>query len=318
MRWHKIYITIPFLIGMLAACSSTTKKAVGMDEQGNYMHGNNELPLPEVPSTLRTAPERADYILTHFWDSLDVNNNVVVKDTAYLEQAFVNYLSIMPYAGTEKAAAQGIDNLLHKISSNNQLLNRLIYLTELYLREYDSPMRNDEIYLMFGDAILHDTNLPLAQRERIKYNMHMAALNQIGTKANDFNFNDLDGNITSLYSLNHHPYLVILFYDPSCESCDATEQELMSSGTIAHLIDNGDIDILAISVEGEEFEWKRKIQDLPFNWKHGFDDGNIRMENIYDLHSLPSLYLLDNDNTVILKDVNVNWLISRLETAEID
>ena len=41
----------------------------------------------------------------------------------------------------------------------------------------------------------------------------------------------------------------------------------------------------------------------PAEWFNGFDpDMVIRTETLYDVRAIPSLYLLDEDKTVIMKD----------------
>ena len=44
-------------------------------------------------------------------------------------------------------------------------------------------------------------------------------------------------------------------------------------------------------------------QDMPRQWIHGSDDDEyLYKHDIYDLHAIPSIYLLDKDKKVLLKD----------------
>ncbi len=52
------------------------------------------------------------------------------------------------------------------------------------------------------------------------------------------------------------------------------------------------------------FIWKKHLPEMPKNWIHGRDENEYPYKNnIYDLHAIPTIYLLDRNKRVILKDV---------------
>jgi hypothetical protein len=51
----------------------------------------------------------------------------------------------------------------------------------------------------------------------------------------------------------------------------------------------------------------------PDSWHNGFDpDLAIRNENLYNVRAIPSLYLLDDEKRVILKDAPESKMMSYL------
>ena len=50
-------------------------------------------------------------------------------------------------------------------------------------------------------------------------------------------------------------------------------------------------------------EWKKHLSEFPNEWINGYDKKfTIKEEQVYDLKAIPTLYLLDKDKTVLLKD----------------
>ena len=91
-----------------------------------------ELPLPSVPSTLRTAPERAAYVLTHFWDSMDFRDMLHCRNKAFLEQNFVNFVSLFPHASQE-ACALAVKRLMKAAETDTVVYALLAEMAEIYL-----------------------------------------------------------------------------------------------------------------------------------------------------------------------------------------
>jgi hypothetical protein len=63
------------------------------------------------------------------------------------------------------------------------------------------------------------------------------------------------------------------------------------------------IAVLNIYIDEDLEAWRSYMPIYPENWYNGFDpDFVIRMDQLYNVRAIPSLYLLDKDKTVIMKD----------------
>lgn len=310
MRILVITIILSFLSGhtsITAMNSSVSADTISQD-------AGYTVPLPEVPGTLRNPSERADYILQHFWDKLNIAQIVVPENQEAFEQAFSNFISVFPFA-SDNIILEGSIKRLINISQSDSILKDLMFdITERYLRDQESPIRNDEYYLLFAKEWEQLPDMTFTQKERLKYNTEMASINLPGNTANDFTFLLSDDTTTSLKNFGHNDYLLIMFYDPGCDRCMRTKEVLSNDAILNKLIDNGTLEVLAVAIDVEKPEWKESIETLPNKWTKGYDDGQIWMENSYELVSLPSLYLVDKSNKVILKDVMVNTLIDFFKT----
>ena len=77
-------------------------------------------------------------------------------------------------------------------------------------------------------------------------------------------------------------------------------------------VDAGNLTVLAIYTEGNLDVWKTTISELPKEWIVGTDREEIKQRCLYDLKAMPSLYLLDGDKKVILKDVSYRKICSEI------
>ena len=106
--------------------------------------------------------------------------------------------------------------------------------------------------------------------------------------------------------------LLLVFYDPECPSCHDVMMEMLHDKLLQQEVDAGNLTVLAIYTEGNLDVWKTTISELPKEWIVGTDREEIKQRCLYDLKAMPSLYLLDGDKKVILKDVSYRKICSEI------
>ena len=75
MRFKKIILIIGILL------FNTTIKALNNQEQ---------IILPTIPDSLTNPKDRADYLITHYWDNFNFMDTIY--ESLPIEQAFVDYI----------------------------------------------------------------------------------------------------------------------------------------------------------------------------------------------------------------------------------
>ncbi|MCM1092495.1 MAG: DUF5106 domain-containing protein [Lachnospiraceae bacterium] len=270
----------------------------------------DELPLPEVPTSLRTPGERAAYIVSHFWDGMDFSDTLRSRNNEFVEQNFVNYLSLFPHtpADTLKTA---VPRLMQHAEADTVAYNLLADLADKYLYDPESPMLDEESYIIFLESITGRGFMEASRRTRFDYELADAMKNRKGCKASDFDFIDSKGAKTSLYTSGDGKSMrILLFYDPDCDHCHEVIRELETSPVVNGMLREGKISIFAIYAEGDETVWNGAKNSLPAGWTNGYSpDNRVEMDDIYILRRTPTLYLLDSDNTVLLKDPTAEQII---------
>ena len=273
------------------------------------------LPLPNVPSSLRTPALRANYIVTHFWDALDFKADTLkTRNPDFMERNLANYLSLFPIADTA-ALVSAVETLATNAGEDAQSLSVLVELAGKYLYEPESPLYNEEHYAIFIDAFLH---APVREYER----MHLTAQRELirknrpGTVAADFTYQTPTGEQMRMRETGKGKPLLLLFYEPDCGHCMEAMEELKAMERLQAMVNRGDLTVLAVFPGFDDREtWRKTIGNLPSAWKVGFNDGTIYRENLYFIRSLPAIYLLDKHRRVVARNLSPEQLIYLLDPA---
>lgn len=262
-----------------------------------------ELPLPSVPASLRTPAARAGYVIGHFWDALDFADTLRTHDRDFMEQTFVNYLSLFPLADTV-ALRPAVAGLVGRVCSAPETLSLLLEMAGKYLYEQDSPMYDEEHYLLFADAFL---SVPMRGNgpQRLKMRREAVLKNRVGTRAADFAFETLSGRRMRLSEFARGRRTLLLFYDPDCAHCMEVMAGLASSKPLRTAVESGGTAVLAVYAgvgnDGREL-WRCTASKIPSSWTVGYDNGTVYGRDLYVLRNMPALYLLDAAGIVIAKN----------------
>lgn len=275
-----------------AACSANKDK----NEDRSQLEADSCLSLPVVPNTV-PQPEKVAYIIRHFWDAYDARRTAQSLDTAFMEQSFSNFIAILPY-GTEEKARQAVSGLVSKSAASAEAARLIAEIADDYLSHPNSPMRSEEIYLLFLREFAANGALPEDVRIRGKARLEEAMKNRPGMKAADFGMVMADGRRTTLRQAAAGDTTAVIFYDPDCEQCNQLKERLRREPQLIHYR------ILAVDVMGDRKRWEESRAMLPAGWQAAFATEAVDDE-LYHLPALPSIYLLDADGTVIVKDAGL-------------
>ena len=80
-------------------------------------------------------------------------------------------------------------------------------------------------------------------------------------------------------------------------------EQISGSPMLSEMIERGRLKILALYPDEDLTEWRNYRDHIPASWINAYDAGCLVRENgTYDLTAIPSLYLLDSDKRVLVKD----------------
>ena len=266
--------------------------------------------LPSVPSLLQTEEERTEYLCAHFWDNLDAADTLLLNDRTALEDFFVMYVSLLGQQD-KAAAARNVRSFLYsKIGDNESWAAAIMELATKYLYHVHSPLLNEELYIPFAQYAVERSFWNEADAMSFAFSLDVAQANRPGSVAADFSFVTADGEQRNMHSLQAR-YLLLFFNDPECDVCRGYKEALSSNGFMRALVEGGMLLPLMVYTEGVEDVWQQHKDEHPEGWLSVFDcDESIRMQRIYNLRAMPSLYLLDKDKSVIFKDIALEPLLA--------
>lgn len=261
--------------------------------------GSEVFPLPSVPDSLVTTESRANYLALHYWDNIDFNDPTIIGNEDISEQGFSNFISIMPYV-TQKEVA--FAEFVSKISLKPDVQDYFMAVAKKYLAESQSPVFNDELYIMMLQSLLSSDMLDSARRVKYSVILNTEMKNRVGEVATDFEFMLRDGERGRLSEINAK-YILVFFSDPDCDRCNSVKTQIDASAVVRIKLLLGDLALLSVCVEGDTDAWKRI--KTPDEWIDACDEkGAIYDQELYDIPGLPSFYLLDSSHRVILRDVH--------------
>ena len=85
--------------------------------------------------------------------------------------------------------------------------------------------------------------------------------------------------------------------------CKQLREQISGSPMLSEMIERGRLKILALYPDEDLTEWRNYRDHIPASWINAYDAGCLVRENgTYDLTAIPSLYLLDSDKRVLVKD----------------
>ena len=261
--------------------------------------GSEVFPLPSVPDSLVTTESRANYLALHYWDNIDFNDPTIIGNEDISEQGFSNFISIMPYV-TQKEVA--FAEFVSKISVKADVQDYFMAVAKKYLAESQSPVFNDELYIMMLQSLLSSDMLDSARRDKYSAILETEMRNRVGEVATDFEFMLRDGERGRLSEINAK-YILVFFSDPDCDRCNLVKAQIDASAVVRIKLLLGDLALLSVCVEGDTDAWKRI--KTPDEWIDACDEKcAIYDQELYDIPGLPSFYLLDSSHRVILRDVH--------------
>jgi len=136
-------------------------------------------------------------------------------------------------------------------------------------------------------------------------------------QANDFTYILASGEQQTLYAIQAEMVL-LYFYDPTCEDCHLLMSQLEASDIVNSLIDEKKLTVLAVYPDDDMETWNEYAGHIPPQWINGYDKGvKIHTEGIFLIKSFPTLYLLDKDKMIRMKEMTFEELegVLSIETS---
>lgn len=310
----KTYLNIFFLFLILCTACGNRKAS---DNQAEDIKSDSTkiFALPVIPALLNTPESRADYLVRHYWENVDFADTTYLDHREVMEQAWVDYIDIMKLV-PEETAISAIKQMYKDAGKKKKVFFYFTDLAEKYLYDPNSPMRNEELYIPVLDAMLESTVLNDTEKILPKGRRELAEQNRLGRQAEDFTYTLVSGKSGTLYGVKAD-YTLLFINNPGCHACEEGIKELKQAPAINKEFEAGNLKILSVYPDEDKEEWERHLSDFPKEWINGYDKKlMIKEKNLYDLKAIPTLYLLDKNKKVLLKDAVVGQIEQYLQQRQ--
>lgn len=312
-------LLLAFVAVLFPACGGKNDKDARVPLERSFP------PMPTVPSMITDANEAYEYIATHFWDgflgkSYPCDSSLVngVRDIE-VEKAFGMYVTLLENNCSRDFATKAMSSLfssIERFSRDNDSFDVFGFFEKTvpkYLYDPNSPVRDEDLYLPYVSGLSVSDLVSEDMKPAYLYDVSMCSINRIGTPAADFSFTDLKGRRHNLYDINAE-YILLFFSNPGCPACKEIIDEIEVNQVLNKFISDGYLAVVNVYIDRDIAEWKSYAVEYPSSWYSGYDqDYSIRSGVKYNVRAIPSLYLLDSEKNVVLKDAPEERIIQYLE-----
>lgn len=304
-------VIMPLLALLLVSCSGRSGK-----NNNTATARAAGFPYPEIPSYINGEDAVREYAAVHFWDIFFGSPQDYCRRQV-MEEAFANYAATLS-AAAPQARTKAQERLLrmadkcHSEWPEGGVLEFILASCDSFFNDPNSPFRDEECYLPVVDYILESESVEEASKARAAHLKPLLSLNRPSEVANDFTYTLKNGRKGTLHGIKADKTL-LFFSNPGCTNCKEITEALSGSSAVTELISTGKLRILNVYPDADLTEWYNYISHYPEEWIVGFDaEGILNGNTIYYLRAIPSLYLLDADKRVILKDAPLERILESL------
>lgn len=316
----KFYTIILAILSCIIVVSCSSSKKTQSDSTSDELVTQSQaivpdtFVLPEVPETITNPEERAKFVVLHYWDRFDFTNRNLIERPEITEQAFVDFINILSYVPQE-TMEESLKKTLEYAEKDSVMYVHFATLFEKYLYDPNSPFRNEEYYIPVLQSLVKSSVLKPEEKSKFDFQYELVMKNRVGDVAKDFTYTLTTGAAATLHSLKSE-FVLLMFSNPGCPTCTAVTERLTQSAELNNALSRNTparsmLTILTVYPDDDLNEWRAHLSEMPANWTHSYDKGMlITQKKLYDIKAIPTLYLLDKDKKVILKDTSIEAIES--------
>lgn len=258
--------------------------------------------VPVAPSMLSGQERIDDFYARNWWRDFDFGDTlqITLADSAAFIRLFSGWVQVL-----ERVPDVGpgcVEGVMSRASASKKCFDMFVMAAREVLADPNSPLRDDELYMPVLRVRIASPFTDEATRERCLNRLDILSQNRLGHKANNIRYTLADGFEGTLYGIKAE-YTLVFINNPGCEMCRTVREGICSSEILMKAVSSGRLKVLAIYPDQDLDEWLNYRSEMPKDWINGYDrECVMRTEGTYNLTAIPSLYLLDKDKTVLIKD----------------
>ena len=238
--------------------------------------------------------------LNNEFGEVQVNSDLMAK-AGHLIKEWQKVRNDNSEAGKAKAA-----ELMEKINAIEEETDsiRIAYI-KAHKNDMTPAMLMSQMYYNFDYKELVDfvnsgavwLNSPMV--DRMKKQVEAMGKRQPGVKYTDLEMNDTEGKLAKLSQwVGKGNYVLVDFWASWCGPCRAENPNVKKIYSKYH--DQG-LEIISISLDAKLDPWKQAIEKDQLPWIHISDlkGWNSVVTDVYEIHAIPQLFILDADNRIL-------------------
>lgn len=278
---------------------------------GRAVHLEQGHSTPTPPIHIDNPREGLSYMINHYWDGINLSDTTFLGNASMLEGVVADYLGLLVSADAPESLRLRILYPLETVPI--EYVPKVLNIYRQYLYDPGAPLEDEEVFKIVLAWAETSPKVPEGYQVTSREILRLLRLNEIGSQATEIVYTSPEGSKRRLSRILE-PYTLLFFGTYGCEVCAAAYDYLTGHPVVRQLADKKKLRLLYIYVQDDP---ERTLEALSpeLGWvETGRDtDGQITGTPLYDLKSSPTIYLLDKQKTVLLKNASLPQLINHLE-----
>lgn len=263
---------------------------------------------PVPPDTMVALQPRCDYIVARFWDRCNFDR--AMRNPEKFNSVFGDWVSIMQHASADTVFS-AVDKLLSRFEKKGPEMLQIASMAENWLYSDTSAIFSEELYLPFARAAADHKKLSRAEKGRFQLHRQIIESSGLNATLPNLEFTKPDGTPGHMYDVTTGSVLIFI-NDPDCGDCNMARVRLSADYNANELIRRGELTILSIYPDEATPEWCAEAARYPESWVVG---AMPDADSYFDLRTSPTLLFLNARHKVLLKDMELDYLLGAFRIA---
>lgn len=257
-----------------------------------------------------TEQQRKEVFKNEFFNQRDFTDKSLINTSIYTERAF-QYLMAYAQKGLTREqqeqeflkATEIILEATHPMTSSNWMNNDNIYefILDFLVRGFEK-MNLEKVLKSIANKY-EGTTCQTDEKTTLERRLAFLKFMTVGATVPDFTLPDIIGDPVTLSRIQEEKTLLI-FWASWCPHCNEMLPQIKNWQK-----QNKDVELVAVSLDTSEMEWKNKVTELGIeSWYNLSDlkgwDGEIATK--YNIYATPTLVVIGKDLKIISLPVNIN------------
>jgi peroxiredoxin len=246
------------------------------------------------------------YVKAHFFDNINFADERLLN-TAIVQNKILEYLTQMINPNYDSVCVE-VDRVVAKAAAKEEVYK---YVLNMLFQFYNKSIviSDENIFVYIAEKYYLSGKTPWVMPElnqKLTEDLKRRKPNLIGTIAPDFKMKDDKGKLIVLRE-TQNKYTILYFFDVDCEVCKAVSPEMMN---FYRIIKDRGVNLFGIYVGKDKAKWAKYITDNRLAWINVWDpDNKTGFRESYNIAGTPVIYLLDENQKIIAKKINVEQLM---------
>ena len=274
---------------------------------------NPNLQYPKLPNGKLDTLKQLDLYRKAYWANTSLSDERLLRTPVIFNKLKTFITQLTPQSAD--SVIKYSDLVIRKSQSCKECFK---FITNWIAIQYEKPkfMGGDAILVhlvdtWFTDELAFWYEEKPEELKKIRKKVREMRPSLIGKTGQDLLCTNLEGNKESFYSLGT-PIKLLFMYSYSCSHCKKRAPVLVE--VMKEWKDKG-VDVYALCLDPEEDMWKEFVKKHGMEGFHNVFDPDLASRYYWKYHVdiTPELYMLDENNIIVAKDLHPNQLPKMLK-----